>query len=80
MHARMQLAVTDMTAMPVTGSVFIGSLASYAPAINTALAGKRCAIGNASVCAYNVVDDSQVSCITATRVSVRMLTHTRAAF
>lgn len=50
----------DMTAMPVSGQVFIGQLAGYSPAFNAALAGKKCAVVNASVCAFNVATNAQV--------------------
>lgn len=56
-----QMAVTDMTAMPVTGSIFISALPSYESAISAALSGKECAVQGASVCAFNVVDDAQAS-------------------
>lgn len=56
-----QLMFVDMTSMPISGQVVLAQLAGYAPEFNAALGGRRCAVGNASVCAYNTVDNTMVS-------------------
>lgn len=59
-HAYLQAMFIDLTAMPVSGQVFIGQLPNYSSEINAAFAGRMCGVANASVCAYNAATDTQV--------------------
>lgn len=55
------MVFTDKTAMPLSGTVTLADFAGFSPEIRDALKGKECSLAGVSVCAYNTVDDSQVS-------------------
>lgn len=59
-HACMQLAVIDMTALPVSGRVYLAALPTYSKAIITSFGATRCPVEGATVCAYNSLDGNQV--------------------
>lgn len=58
-----QLEFMDLTAMPLSGSVFLAALAGpagYDDEWNAALGSSRCALADVTVCAYNTFSGDQV--------------------
>lgn len=55
-----QLAVIDMTALPVSGRVYLAALPTYSKAIIATFGATRCPVEGATVCAYNSLDGNQV--------------------
>lgn len=49
--------------MPISGSVYIASHDAYHAAFNTALGKARCGVANVSICAYSLLDGTQVSSV-----------------
>lgn len=60
----MQIAFTDMTAMPLTGNVYMAALstanASYDAAWNSAFGSSQCPMEGVTVCAYNTMSNTMV--------------------